>query len=103
MDLEHFTDLMNKVKLHIKSKPVNKQKKLVLVNCDGVKLKLMPKSFSQRITKKNVEAECIIYCEKDGGKIISPRGTPLIYQELKRNGKLDIVKWSLEEFIIGKI
>jgi hypothetical protein len=103
MNIKHFIELSNKIKYHIQSKPTNKQKKLTLVNCDGVKLMFMPKSFSKHTVKKKVDMECVIYCENDNGRIISPRGAPLIFQELEKNNKLDIVKWHFEEFIIGRI
>jgi hypothetical protein len=109
MDLKHFVELINKVKLYIKSKPSSHQNNLTLVNGDGVRLRFIAKNFS-KLTKNKITIECML-CENTSGDSIRPQmgkilvlqGAPLIYEELVKNDKLDWVKWHFEEFILGKV
>ncbi|MBC8427356.1 MAG: hypothetical protein H8D97_00545 [Proteobacteria bacterium] len=98
MELEHFIKLVNQVKKYVKSK----QQNLTLVNGDGVKLQFIIKKFT-KIPKGKVDVVCTICEGPQRSKIITPRGAPLIYEELMKNDRLDWVKWHLEEFILGKM
>ncbi len=98
IDLNHFTDLINGVKNHIISN--GKQKNITLLNQDNVKLKFIVTKFS-KMPKNNITIDCIL-CTKDN-KIINPQGIKQTYQDLKKNNKLDIVVWRLEEFALDKL
>jgi hypothetical protein len=108
MTLTEFTELVERVKTSIKSKRIDLQKTLTIINREGVKLQFIPDRYNQPMKRrisatKKIIVECTLYCEKDDGKIIVPQGTKGIYQELVNHNKIDLVQFAIEEFILGRV
>ena len=106
MTLDDFKNLVKKVQYIINNK--KHKNNMTIINQEGVKFQFLVTRFVVRKKRygdtypgyKKPLPRCITIT-KDG-RIIEIEGIKSIFEELSKNGKLDIVAFKLEELILNE-
>jgi hypothetical protein len=101
VNIQEFKQLTNRIKQLITANNKRGKSNLTVVNREGIALKFIRNN--RNTANNNVAIECLIYAEEKDGRIISPQGDRLIFEELTKRNKLDLAVFSMEEYLLNGI